>query len=146
VIFLLLLQPEYSKGYLTQAVELVKAAGAIYIGAAGNWQGSAFEVEAATWKNDSSNAGRRLLTFGTETSLELKIIGRTIFALHVSGGGGRGRGMAAEERRKAYQRDRQTPLPAAHAEEQVPAVNCSTWGLALCKVVHPPVFALSCIA
>lgn len=82
---LLLLQAEYSKGYLTQAVEIVRAAGAVYIGAAGNWQGSAFEVEAAAWKVDSSNGNRRLLTFGTETSLELKIISRTIFALHVSG-------------------------------------------------------------
>jgi hypothetical protein len=64
----------------------VKAAGSIYIGAAGNWQGSAFEVEAATWRNDSSNGGRRLLQFGSETSLEIKVLGqRTIFALHVSG-------------------------------------------------------------
>ncbi|WIA44193.1 hypothetical protein OEZ86_010516 [Tetradesmus obliquus] len=75
-------EAEYSKGYLTQAVEIVRAAGAVYIGAAGNWQGSAFEVEAAAWKVDSSNGNRRLLTFGTETSLELKIISRTIFALH----------------------------------------------------------------
>ncbi|KAF6252239.1 peptidase S8/S53 domain-containing protein [Scenedesmus sp. NREL 46B-D3] len=75
-------EPEYSKGYLTQAVDIVQSAGVVYVGAAGNWQGSAFEVAAARWTNDASNGGRRLLAFGSEASLEIKVTGRTIFALH----------------------------------------------------------------
>jgi hypothetical protein len=82
-------QAEYSKGLLTQAVELAQAAGVTYIGAAGNWQGSAFEVAAAKWSRDAANGNRQLLNFGADTSLEIRVTGsRTIFALHVSGGWG----------------------------------------------------------
>jgi hypothetical protein len=78
-------QAEYSKGVLTQAVEIVQAAGAVYIGAAGNWQGSAFEVEAAKWSTDAANGNRQLLNFGSDTSLEIRVTGQNlIFALHVS--------------------------------------------------------------
>jgi hypothetical protein len=78
-------QAEYSKGLLTQAVEVVQAAGAVYLGAAGNWQGTAFEVLAAKWSRDAANGNRNLLNFGTDTSLEIRVTGQnTIFALHVS--------------------------------------------------------------
>jgi hypothetical protein len=78
-------QAEYSKGLLTQAVEIVQAAGAVYLGAAGNWQGTAFEVLAAKWSRDAANGNRNLLNFGTDTSLEIRVTGQnTIFALHVS--------------------------------------------------------------
>lgn len=93
---IVLLQPEYSPGFLTQAVDTVKAAGVAYFGAVGNWQGSAWESE-ASWVTVGN---RSLFNFGTaaspSTTLELTLYKSGTAArlyLHVSAPAAAGPGL-----------------------------------------------------
>jgi hypothetical protein len=81
---LLVLQGEYSVGVITQAVEQVAARGVAYFGAAGNYDGQAWEATPAQWMTVGN---RTFHNFGTaaapNTFLEVYLFGRTRFYLHV---------------------------------------------------------------